>query len=237
MNRNIFLLILLFIITGCGSKRDFRNEIVQRYQKGTSFTMQWWLNSADDSSKVVENFNDINKNDTVFYMVTSTGGNTHIETNFEYDRRYKPIRITRIDNYFFTDSNVVNNYGHLFEFSINEYAWRVGRDRYASYICHFDNLGNILDEQGTISVDQYKYTDVKKMELFFTTVFHKIDSIRVSSPKSSVKTYNTKPHAWLPMMDYISIDYSIDSVFYIDIITTHLNSEVKQIYYDTVFVK
>ena len=227
-----FASIIISTMISCKSqKADFKSSVMLCFEKGTDSTEEW---------KYIQDGIFIDTNQIIdahlLQMVTLAGGGTYMLTNFNYSKESGYNNLTHIKTIFSIDETL-HKYGHYFDFEINQYSWLVGDENFASYICHFDSLGNILDELGTIRVDGYKHSQKPVQDLFFTTVFHDVDSIYIVGSNSAKKKYISKSHVWMPMLDYISLDYSVDDVFYITTYATRRKDKLKQIYNDTFHVK
>lgn len=207
-------LILMGAFQSCTNsyKVVFINSIIKEYMQGTDSTIK----------------GSFQKKYNVAFMETKYYG-ASIKTEFVYD-------IGNEDKLLSISSTLMRNkYGHDIDFRKMKYSFMIGKENYASYICDFDSLGNIIAELGSICVDNIR--DENSIDIHFTTIFHVIDAVFVSTPNKPKAVKMVKKSPMFPMLDYITVDKQLDSVLYIEIDATLKSSKQKKVYRDTIFVK
>lgn len=229
----IAVLAIAVLLCSCNSRMSYQEEIAKSFENGTDSTYE----RIYVKNKGGSYFYTSKARNRIPYGTKTSFGKIKIETKFIYDYDEESRRHLREIYSVFTVGNVSNTYGHYFDFEKGEYAWLCNENGTSSYICNMDSFGNITKETGTIQVDGFKDIRYKKRDVLFTTVFHDIDSVVISSSKTKPEKYEIKPYSWQPMMNYVLLDYSIDSIFYIETYATRRKDKVRQVYTDTFYVK
>lgn len=231
-----YAIVFIVCVVGCKSqnKDNFLNWIISEFEKGTDSTYMRIYGDGFltfDKKKKHTALLDLNTKVEDFMITTKF---YYYDIGIEpYAEKYIPSLIIS----YITLHNDTNEYGHYFDFEKGEYAWRVESSGASSYVCYFDSLGNVLNEQGSILVDRFKDEQYRIMDMFFTTVFYKVDSVVIYNSSKFKQKLETKPYPWFPMMDYVQIDYITDSIFYIETYAYRSKDQIKHVYTDTIYLK
>lgn len=235
VNNSYCLIILAMCFCGCSKEGGYVNEIVTIFEKGTDSTYEriYVKNRGASQFYFSKSWN------TVIYETKTRDGNIGINARFSYSNEEdmnSQRLIVGISTEFILD-DISTDYGHYFDFENGRYAWRCNNSGASSYICNFDNEGKVISEEGSLLVDYFRDMRNNSVNILYSTVFYDIDSVFVSSPKMLKKQLSIQPKfGWQPLLSSVLLDFSTDSVFYIESYSTRIKGEISKINKDTFYV-